>query len=252
MSEVETEFLLISEAVARLEAGMFGGKITRPVPFEGIKHVARRYTVGSGVRRQKAASAIQKAIMAGSLGVHVFAPASGADRTGRPLRVPIDVLKGLPNINGSLPDHLVRHPFNLLRNHPMGSDLLTALSSSALHLSRPEFIAWRQREKSKGRWPSQRDGGQPRIGRPSKITSELLNFIRGYADRGTWDARDGIAPLVKLLIFKGAPNRNLVRRAVQQLFEETDDPRYRIVPRKRKKKQGPLSNLVQKSFSRSR
>ena len=79
MSGFETEFLLISKAVARLEAGMFGGSIKRPEPVPGIEKMGTRYSVGSGIRRQKAALAIQKAIMSDALGVNVFASAIGAD-----------------------------------------------------------------------------------------------------------------------------------------------------------------------------
>jgi hypothetical protein len=235
VTDVGTEFLPISKAVSRLEAGMFGGAIKRPEPVAGIKDVARRYTLGSGVRRQKAALAIQKAIMAGALGVNVFAPATGTDGTVRPLLVPIDVLKRLPKVRGSLPDHLVRHPFNLLRNCPIAADLFAALSASPLYINRSEFIAWYQKEKRKGRWPSQAASNRLRVGRPSKQTDDLIRAIKALTNEGLWSAPDGIAELVRLLASRGAPDRYLVGRTVQKLFEETSDPRYRIIPRKREK-----------------
>ena len=222
---------------------MFGGSIKRPEPVPGIEKMGTRYSVGSGARRQKAALAIQKAIMAGALEVNVFASAIGAGGSVRWLRVPVNVLKWLPKVRGSLPDRPVRPPLNLFRDKAIAPDLLAALSFSELHLSRPQYSAWYQREKNKGRWPSQREGKRTRIGSPSKIAPKLLKLIRDSVAEGAWDARNGIAPLVKLLLSKGAPNSNrfLVRRAVQQLFEETGDPAYRIVPRKRAKQKPGFS-----------
>jgi hypothetical protein len=241
MSAVETEFLVISEAVARLEAGRYGGSIKRPEPVPGIEKMGTRYSVGSGARRQKAASAIHEAIISGALGIHVFVPAKGADGGIQPRLVPLDVLKRLPKVRGTLPDRPARHPFNLFSDEPLAPDLFAGLSSSALHLSRAEFVAWYEREKSKRRWPSQRESKQAPIGRPSKITSKLLDLIRGCVAQNAWDADKGIAPLVTLLAPNGAPNRNLVRPAVQQLFEETGDLAYRIVPRKRAKQKPEFS-----------
>ena len=222
---------------------MFGGPITRPEPVVGSESMVGRHTAGYGVRRQKAASAIHEAIISGALGIHVFAPAKGADGAIQPRLVPLGVLKRLPKVRGTLPDRPARHPFNLFSDVRIAPDLFAGLSASALHLSRAEFVGWYQREKNKGRWPSQRKGKQARIGRPSKITNKLLDLIRGCAAQNAWDAGEGIAPLVKLLVSKGAPNpnRNLVRRAVQQLFEETGDFAYCIVPRKRAKQKPGFS-----------
>jgi hypothetical protein len=67
----------------------------------------------------------------------------------------------------------------------------------------------------------------------------------------SWSAADGIAKLVKLLVSHGAPRRNTVRRAVDQLYEETGDIRYQIIPRKRTKaKSAKLANLVQNPLPR--
>jgi hypothetical protein len=234
MSEVEPEFLLISEAVALLEAGMFGGPIKHPKLVEAIKKDQPRLSVGFGCHREIAASAIYDAMVAGDLAVHVFTqPAAGG--ACRPLHVPIDVLKRLHKVQSGLPDRPIRLPFSLLRNNAVASELFAALSASALHLRRAEYVAWYEKEKSKRRWLSQAGSREPRIGRPSKQTDKLLTSIEALTGEGTWSARDGIARLVRLLTSKGAPNRYLVRRAVQRLFEKTGDPDYRVVPRNRAK-----------------
>jgi hypothetical protein len=239
VSAVETEFLVISKAVARLEAGMFGGPITRPEPVKKLKKKQPRLSVGVEDRRKKAAKAILTVVLKGGLSVFVFdrSIADGA----RPIVVPIDVLRLMPKIRDGLPDRPVRPPFNLMRDRMVEPDLFAALSTSSFHSSRLEFDVWYKREKRKGRWLSQRESGQPRLGRPSKITSELLESITARRAENSWCASYGIAALVRLLVSKGAPNRNLLRRAVQQLFEETGDPAYRVVPRKRAKRESGSS-----------
>jgi hypothetical protein len=231
VSGVETDFLLISEAVARLEAGMFGGSVTRPEPIKKLKEQEPRLSVGFGPHRDKAAEVILTAILEGDLSVHVFAR-STTDAC-RPIVVPVDVLQLMPKIRGGLPDHPVRHPLSFLRNHPVAPHVFAGLSVSALHLQRTEFDAWYERQKQLLRWPSQRMSSKPRVGRPSKQTERLLNLIQALVAEEKWSASDGIAKLVKLLASKGAPLRNTLRRVVDQLYIERGDPRYRIVPRKR-------------------
>jgi hypothetical protein len=228
------EFLLISEAVACLEAGMYGGGFSRPEPVEAAKKIYPRASIGWSVQKQKAAVTIDAAILNGDLPVYVIARRTAQDAYG-PVVVPIDVLQRMPRTRGGLPDHPVRPPATFLHNFPIARALFTALSVSALHLSRSEFAAWYEREKHKRRWPSQADSDAARIGRPSKQTDELFTSIKALTNGGLWSASDGIEKLVRLLASNGAPNRFLVRRAVQRLFEETGDPRYRIVPRKRAK-----------------
>ena len=62
MSTVEAEFLMISEAVTRLTAGMFGGPVKRSKPVAKLKENEPRLSVGFGPHRQKAAAAIHDAM----------------------------------------------------------------------------------------------------------------------------------------------------------------------------------------------
>jgi hypothetical protein len=234
VSAVETEFLLISEAVTCLEAGMFGGAIKRPEPVEAAKKIYPGASIGLGHHKEKAASAVNAAIMAGDLTVHVFT-LSSTDRVSRSLQVPLDVLNRLLRVRGGLPDHAIRPPVKLLRDTSVHSELFVALSNSAMFLPQGEFKAWYERQKSRRRWPSQRESKKPPTGRPSKQDDQLLTSIRARVVEEKWSAPDDIAKLVRLLVTHGAPNRNLVRRAVQRLYEETGDNRYRVVPRKRVK-----------------
>jgi hypothetical protein len=234
MTAAAPAFLLISVAVARLEAGMFGGNIKRPDPVEAIKKLDPRISVGFGPHRQKAASAIYQAMMAGSLAVHVLGHPD-ADGGRRPLHVPVDVLGLLIKSHGGLSDRPIRLPVSLLREKTVTPELFRALSNSELFMSEVEFESWYQQQKRRRRWPSQRESIKPRSGRPSKQTDELITSIKARVAEKTWSAADGIAKLAKLLILIGAPSRNTLRRAVDLLYEETGDPLYRIVPRKRAK-----------------
>jgi hypothetical protein len=231
---VSEEFLLISEAVARLEAGMFGGATKRPKPVEAAKKVDPRASIGLGPHKEKAAAAVNAAIVAGDLTVYVFTPTS-PDRVSRSLQLPLDVLNRLLRVRGGLPDHAIRPPASLLRDTSVTPELFAALSNSAMFLQRGEFKTWYQQQKSRRRWHSQRESSKPRTGRPTKQTNELRTSIMALVAEKKWSGPDGIAKLEKLLASKGAPRRNTLRRAVDSLFEETGDPLYRIIPRKRAK-----------------
>ncbi|KZD23897.1 hypothetical protein [Tardiphaga robiniae] len=234
MDDVDLEFLLISEAVERLEAGMFGGAITRSEPVKELKQRATRLSVGFGPQRDAAASGILRAMLEDDLPVYVIAR-SIPDENCRWLVVPVEVLQLMPRVRGGLPDHPVRQPISLLRNKFIVPELFAALASSALHLKRSEFEAWYGKQKSLRRWLSQRTSKKPRVGRPSKQTEQVLNLIRALVAEDKWAAPLGIAKLTKLLASKGEFLRNTLRRAVDQLYLETGDPKYRIIARKRAK-----------------
>jgi hypothetical protein len=234
VTDFETKFLLISDAVARLEAGMFGGEIKRPEPVKAAKMVYPRASVGWGLHKQKAGAIVYAAIMSGELSVNVFI-SSGMNGTGRPLQVPVEALGQLTRIRGSLPDHAIRPSAALLRDGLVTSELFAGLSNSAMYLPQSEFKAWYTKQKRRVRWPSQRTSRRPRIGRPSKQTDELRTSIIARVEEGSWSAAQPVAKLERLLASRGAPKRNTLKRTVNQIYSETGDPRYCIIPRKRSK-----------------
>jgi hypothetical protein len=178
--------------------------------------------------------------MSGELSVHVFIPSS-TNRMGRPHRIPLQALGRLSRTRGGLPDHAIRTSVALVRDNVVTSELFAALSKSAMYLQRSEFKAWYIRQKKRCQWPSQRTSKKPRterkplIGRPSRITDELCTSIKARVEEGSWSAAEGISKLEKLMVSHGAPKRDTLRRTVDRLYEETGDPRYRIIPRKRSK-----------------
>lgn len=232
MSDLESEFLLISEAVARLGDGMFGGSLKRPEPVNIGKKCYPRASIGWELHKQEAAALVDAAIMAEDMSVHVFV-SSEEGRRDRSIQVPIETLRRLIRIRVGLPDHVIRPTVALLGDKVVTSELFAALSKSALYLQKSEFEAWYDQIKSRGRWPSQRTRTMPRVGRPTKHTDQLRTSIMARVEEGSWCAKQPVAKLERLLASKGAPKRNTLKRTVDQLYRETGDIRYLIIKRKR-------------------
>ncbi len=232
MSDLESEFLLISEAVARLGDGMFGGRLKRPEPVNISKKCYPRASIGWELHKQEAAALVDAAIMSGDLSVHVRLCLNEGE-PHRTLQLPLQALGRLIRTRGGLPDHVVRPTVALLGDKVVTSELFAALSKSALYLQKSEFEAWYDQIKSRGRWPSQRTRTMPRVGRPTKHTDQLRTSIIARVEEGSWCAKQPVAELERLLAAMGAPKRNTLKRTVDQLYRETGDIRYLITKRKR-------------------
>jgi hypothetical protein len=233
-TSAETEWLPISEAVARLEAGMYG-RFNRTEPVDNIKKYEPRLSVGWGPQKEHAAKLIDQAIMKGDLSVYVLSRSAEDNAHRAPLQVPLGVLGRMIRTHGGLPDHAIA-PMRRFAKDAVTPELLAALSKSALHLRRDEFDAWYEKTRKKRNWPSQRSSEKSRIGRPPKQTEELRNPIFGLVNYNLWSAaQNSIADLVRLLKSKGVTaSRQTVERTVEQLHRETGDPRYYYAdPRKK-------------------
>lgn len=211
---------------------MFGGAVRRPEPVSAAKMVYPRASIGWSLHKQGSAAILDGAIMSSELSANVFIP-SGMNGRDRSLQVPVEVLGRLIRVSDGLPDHAIRPPVALLRDGLVTSELFAALCNSAMYLKQSEFNAWYIKQKSRGRWPSQRKSKRPRIGRPSKQTDELRTSVIARVEEGSWSATRPVAELERLLASKGAPKRNTLKRVIDQIFRETGDHRYRIMPRKR-------------------
>ncbi len=229
------EYLLISEAVSRLEAGMFGGGITRPRSVALAKRNNPGVSIGSDLHRQNAAEKVDAAIRSGALSVCVFPSPHHDARSHDPLTVPINVLRHLVRSRGGLPDRVARLPIHLLNSRLATPELFSVLSQSALHLRCDEFDLWYKQQRSRGRWPSQRTSRKPRVGRPSKQTEALRNSIVARVEEKRWTGQQGIAPLLRLLASRPPVDRETLRRTVERIYLETGDVRYRVIRRRRTK-----------------
>jgi hypothetical protein len=236
----ESELLLISEAVARLEDGMYGN-FGRPEAVMAAKKAYPGFTIGFGPRKEDAVTLIDDALKKGELSVFVL-PES--NERGTPLKVPSEVLGKMIRIRGGLPDRVVQ-PIRIFAGDPIAPELLAALSKSALYLRRKEFEPWYKTGRKKRNWPShakqrnslrQHPNNKPPMGRPSKQNDLRAPIVMLVAE-GSWSARQKIADLVRLLLkFKGVvADRDTARRVVDQLYKETGKQAYWRRVRKRSK-----------------
>jgi hypothetical protein len=231
----DTELILISEAVARLEAGMYG-VIERPESVQAAKKTYPGASIGCGPQKEDAAKRICEAIMQGKLSVFVLPDLA----EGEVLQVPVDLLKQMMKTRGGLPDQAIAAArifanARIFAKEPIAPALFDGLAKSELHIRRKEFEAWYEEARERHNWPSQyksrkprKDGSfKPSIGRPSK-QNHLRNPIIALVNEGRWSARQySIADLVRhLKSGRRSASRQTVERTVAQLHRETGDPRY--------------------------
>ena len=230
------DYMAISEAVAALEDGMFGG-MGRPEMVQQVKTACPRLSVGSGPRRQEAAAQLYDALVAGEVPVYVEFRSETSDRP-EPQFMPVDstILKSLPRSRRGLPDRAVRVPASLVSTGAIDGELFRALAAGRLVLRRAEFKSWYDRERKRGRWPSQHGRKQRRVGRPGKQTS-LHDAIVALVNADRWDGnKDPVARLTAMLLENGrAPvSHDTVARAVDHLFRERGYERLRRRTRKKR------------------
>jgi hypothetical protein len=239
MTDTPPGFVLISNAVKRLENGMFGG-LGRPDMVDRIKKACPRLSIGSGPQREKAAEAICQAVLSGKLQVYVERRGqardsnSGADRIPTLRIVPSAVLKILPKTRGGLPDAAIRVPLFLLREKLVDEETFVALSSGPLLLKETDFASWYRREKRKGKWPSQRNRKSPHVGRPSKQDPTLINKVTSIVRANAWSGK--VSELERLLARDGiVVSHDTVARILDALFVTTGDERFRRRSRRKAK-----------------
>jgi hypothetical protein len=228
MGSVDIELLLISEAVSRLESGMFGG-VKHPELVLKVKEQEPALDVGSGPRREDASRAIYKAIMDEKLAVYVLQHSSEKQSESAPLEVPKALLQQMIRARGGLPDYAIR-PETLSYQRTTGR-LESALRQSALYLQVEQFDAWYKKNRKKRVWRSQRSSNKPRIGRP-KEDARAINLVIDLVNSRVWSAQNNsVAELVRLLVEKGEKlSRQTVKRVLEHLYKETGECEYRKTP----------------------
>jgi hypothetical protein len=238
---VPSGFLLISDAVDILAQGMWGA-CRRPHPVVAYKQdrAFRDDSVGFGPWKEKAAKRLRASAIAGKLQVYAIANLRQPAETTtlvvpkiydvQMASVPSSVLKRLITCRGGFPNQVLRPTIKTT-----GGDegLLALLNRGAALLAfrEQEFHKWYRFERAKGRWPSQKSKRQPSGGgRPSKHSEELTNVIARLVGKGSWQAKDGIPKLRRILVESGyadIPSIDTLRRLVMSMFVETGDPALR-------------------------
>ena len=245
--------LLISEATARLQKGMFARKPTPLLVAEAkmrFEHAQKlpptaalagkqkayapqrterrqKLSIGCGPRREKAANLIRIAALAGKLKVYVT---YGTEHQTFEAVSP-DILTLIVTARNALPDH----PTHIYRA-PHGSSIdpayLMRLSRGTLYLSKSEFELWYRAEKAKQKWPSQQEGQKRRakVGRP-RMAPIWRERIVECVEAGRWTAQEPIVALRKQLLKYPSdaqlPSDDTLARIVDKLFPEEGDDHYR-------------------------
>jgi hypothetical protein len=226
----EIDFILISEAVARLKVGMYGG-LPEPGLIADIKKNVekgeQRPSIEFEPQKEDAGKRVYEAITRSELAIFVLLSSTDDNVDQTHLQVPLNILKRMIRPRGSLPDQAVAAA-RIFAKELIPPMLLEGLAKSELYIRRKEFEDWYEKARRKRNWPSQRSRCDKNpMGRPSK-QSKLRTPIIEIVDKERWSAQQhSIAGLVRLLKSEGrTASRQTVERAVAQLHRETGDHRY--------------------------
>lgn len=246
-------YLRVSDAVALLAAGMWGG-LPRPAPVQAIKRTFKKLSVGFGPWREKAGRCLRSAAVQGKLPIYVVAErqvapgapaaAPSSSETTHPKVVSPGVVRQLATTRGSLPDHPIRPSIKTVAGDMR---LLRLLTVGVLLVRASEFRRWYRSERAKGKWRLQRSRSAAAVGRPAKQSDGIRNAIIALVRDGKWSAEAGIAKLHSLLCVSSrsdVPSPDTLARLVDQLHQETGEPEYFRPKRARRKRvpQNPIRN----------
>jgi hypothetical protein len=224
-------YLRPSEAARILASGIFGGG-KRPELVSKFKAEFPGARIHSGPQREQAAERLMDAVTKGELPLYIWnrsarnvAPNSSVDH------VPVKIARRLRPNRGGLPDYPYRVSTTLidsLREHPtllaaFQGGLMGHKRAGAFLLSNEEFRAWYERERSRGKWPSQRSSIKPRRGRRSSTNEALISLVVEAVNEGKWAADQGTKALCRLLEGSGhaVPSHDTMHRLIDRLFIET-------------------------------
>ena len=170
---------------------------------------------------------------------------------------------GLPGASGSRHPRLHRHSpkrskkaDHCARQPPRSSvpavhkdmrwrpESLLLLGRGRLVVAESEFNRWRDAEKRKRKWPSQRSRSYARAqlrrtGRPTKQTDDLRQAVLGLLREGVWSAGQPIPELQRRLIALGrddVPSTDTLARLIDNLHDEIGSSGLRRAKRARRQR----------------
>jgi hypothetical protein len=239
-----SELMLLSEAHRRLRDGMYGN-LSPPAPLVESRKREHpwRPRIRWGPHLSRASQTIRGAAIDGGLTLYAMSAsvmpqlkngrldAASIEDTLR-FPVPRELVGRLITSRGGLPDH----PIAVSRSRKLrdfaSEEFLLHLAQSVLVVKRSEFEAWYRSERRRQRWPSQRPNVQGhkrrRAGRP-KLDDLKITILQHVRDRETWSGKQPIGELIEQLRWHHphvrVPSYNTFRRIIDELQEETGEPR---------------------------
>lgn len=236
----------LSDAIGQMRLGMFA-TLCRPHPLQDPKLEVRAVY---GPWKETAAELVVKAARAGKLPIYVFGNPKAHESMGKVrqrdqygsvifydhtpesevLPVPVAVLQRMITARGALPD---RHRVSLKAagGNPI---LFNALNYGILVVKDEDFRAWYEKERDKGRWPSQATK-LVKVGRPSKQSERLKNAVAAILATAPGT---NVADIHRQLLKQGfseVPSVDTIGRLVRKLGLETGDPKYRRLQKTRRR-----------------
>jgi hypothetical protein len=237
-------YLSLREIENSLERRMWAG-IGRAALAEQVRRDAKqthKRSLGLGARRDRVATSLQAAFLAGKLTLYVAADETRFRErfkevpswTKEPMPVPKELL-GHVFVKGRLSGTLAIRPSRkLVRN----DQLFALLNCGHLVVRESDYKRWGRSERRKRRWPSQNRSDARPTGRPKKSNSPLRNAILEITREQVWNGElHPIAKLQGLLKDKGmdVPSVDTFGRLVDELFAITGEPSLRRRHRARRK-----------------
>ena len=233
MTIMSKTYLPFSDAVVRLDAGMWGGfKRADPVAAAKRNKINNKTSIGSGPRREYAGRRLTEAALTGELKIYVANQSEGRELFEH-IIVPVEILKRLITVRETLPDH----PIRLSRKIAIENDKLFALlCTGVLVVDETEFKAWYRSRRGKHKWPSQRSSLKARRERPTKQSEALRTAILTIVKGGRWHRKDGIRKLGTLLAdVVHTPSDDTLERLVVEMSPETGNQALWRMPRTRRR-----------------
>src|SRR6516162_780232 len=237
-------FLRFSDAINRLDEGMWGG-LRGPAPVRAIKRIEKRASIGFGPWREQAGQRLTAEVKKGRLAVYVFAEPQALfkkSHSGRTLAAGTGARdragdRSCPAYNHARepPDHPIRPSIKTAEGD---EKLLGLLTVGVLVIRASDFEVWYRSERAKGKWPSQRSRLKISGGRPTKQTEPVRNAVIGLVRDGKWSGKISIAKLHRLLIASSddkVPSPDTLARLVDQLHAETGEAEFFRVKRAQRK-----------------
>jgi hypothetical protein len=231
--------LLLLDATHQLSAGLFAG-LPRPEPVNTVKKQFPGWSsIGFAEWRIKAGHYLRTALMAEELSIFV-----AVDPKAAPKSVPACLLERLITGRGLLTNRPIRLPLAIVRAAGVGEEYFWLFNSGVLVVDAAEFNHWYRSQRTKGKWPSQRQKRKKGRGAPTKQSEGLRSRIRFLVQAGKWRADKrpegggtGIEALRRLLLAEpdfNVPSTDTLGRLLKNMHTETGDPALRRKHRTRR------------------